>query len=128
MKLDLRNGWLWLKFCRVKQNIYVCVWQREREREREREHCIYGTYDLGLWSFTFVSVCSNMFLCFGLLCLFRHYVRKICSICSNVISYHVSFNSSIFRLVSQYLFIIICFYFVASFPPYALKSSSLRSF
>ena len=28
---------MWLKFCRAKQNIYVCVCVRERERERERE-------------------------------------------------------------------------------------------
>lgn len=73
--------------------MWVCV------REREREHCIYGerdciygAYDLALWFFTFISVCSNMFLCFGLLCLFRHYVGKICSACSDAIGCHVSFD------------------------------------
>ena len=108
MKLDLRNSWLWLKFCKVKQNIYVCVWERERERALlygERD-CIYGTYVLGLWSFTFVSVCSNMFLCFGLLCLFRHYVGKICSICSNAIGCHVSFDLCLGICSLSYVFIL----------------------
>ena len=96
--------------------VCVCV-----ERERERLHMWNSWLRFVVLHFC-LYIYSNMFLCCGLLCLSRHYVVRIYSNMSQCF-----LLLCLFRLMSLYLFIIICLYFVASFPSNALKSSSLRS-
>ena len=85
--------------------ICMCVAERERERERERESTTYMelmTYVYGPSLLSrFVPTCS-----YGLLCLFRHYVGKICSICSNAIGCHVSFDLCLGICSLSYVFIL----------------------
>ena len=103
--------------------MYVCVGEREREREstaymgKEIAYMELMTLVCGPSLLSrFVPTCS-----YGLLCLFRHYVGKICSICSNAIGCHVSFDLCL-GFVHYHMFL-----FCGQFSPYALKSSSLRS-
>ena len=88
----------------------MCVWQREREREREST--AYMGKEIAYMELMtlvcgpsllsrFVPTCS-----YGLLCLFRHYVGKICSICSNAIGCHVSFDLCLGICSLSYVFIL----------------------